>query len=155
MILLGKEVTVWFLPVQGSAAMAYCLIPSRFEPKRYVVYRFRARCQVRGCDFAISVLRTISSRSRKLQHATDRRTDSSPHCCGRAGSSNPNYGWKISPQHLTRWGTHHLLRAEHEGTILYSLALCGLDTIMRLSESPQLILSWLHKQGHQHSFSCL
>ena len=32
MILLRKEVTVWFLAVQGSASMAYHLIPSHFKP---------------------------------------------------------------------------------------------------------------------------
>ena len=64
--------------------------------------------------------------------------------CGQ-GRLTPNYGWEINPQHLTRWGTLHLLRAEHEGTILYSSALCGLDTLMRLSESPQFIMRWLDK----------
>ena len=32
MIVLGKWVTVWLLPVQGSAGIAYRLIPSHFKP---------------------------------------------------------------------------------------------------------------------------
>ena len=40
-ILLGKEVTVWFLPVHGSADMTYRLIPSHFEPWWSIVRRVR------------------------------------------------------------------------------------------------------------------
>jgi len=60
--------------------MTYGLTPSRFQPKRYVPYPLRPRCQVRDCDFPISVLQTsvaagINYNVFSEGHATDRRTD--------------------------------------------------------------------------------
>ena len=56
----------------------------------------------------------------------------------KAGASNPHYGWEISPPHLTRKSTVHIVWAEHGGTILlfgpvwfgYSNAVVRISTIL-------------------------
>jgi len=53
-------------------------------------------------------------------------------------SPQEHYGREINPPHLTRCSTLHLIWAKHAGAILL-FDLCGLDTLMQLPESPQLL----------------
>jgi len=44
MILFWKEVTIWFLPIQGSAGVAYHLIPSHFEARALELIAWEWAC---------------------------------------------------------------------------------------------------------------
>ena len=52
------------------------------------------------------------------------------------GRLTPHYGWEINP-HIWHGEAHFSLFGPNMKAQSYSLALCSLDTLMRLSESPQ------------------
>ena len=75
--------------------MAYRLISSRFEPKRYVLYGSDHAVNCAIVTFLLvfyrpSVAAAVNYNVSSEGHATDRRTDSSPHWRVRiAGASKP------------------------------------------------------------------